>query len=183
MDSLEAYILRSLQGDKSAFRHIVQYYQPTIFSLAFRMLLSEDDAKDIAQETFIKVWIHLADYDNKHDFGIWVYTIAYRLCLMELRRREHVQPMPQDWETLSHFMETDSSDKQLNNSDLVSIIHTLVYRLSPKQRIVFTLICIEGKTAKEVSVITGMSQLKIKSNLYLARKIIRKQLKQLGYDE
>lgn len=183
MEIISKDIINKCQrGDKTAFRVVVQTYQRMVFTLAFRLLCDEEDAKDIVQETFIKVWVNITRYDLNQNFRTWIYTIATRLCLDRLRQKAPVVPLPEEEEYFSEYASDIESDRHLENSELIAIIKTLVRQLSPKQRTVFTLICLENMSPQEAAQITDMDTDKIKSNLYVARKTIREQLKKLGYE-
>lgn len=85
MTEMESNILqRCRNGDKTAFRWVVQTYQRMLFSLALKMLADEEEAKDVVQESFIRVWQNISDYDPQRSFSTWLYTIASRLCLDRL---------------------------------------------------------------------------------------------------
>ena len=79
-------------------------------------------------------------------------------------------------------MADDAADSNLENQELASIIRRLADGLSPKQRLVFTLVHLEGLSAADVEQITGLDADKIKSNLYVARKTMRDKLKLYGYE-
>lgn len=183
MDNISHEIIERCKcGDKTAFRTVVHTYQRMIFALSFRLLCDEEDAKDVVQETFIRVWLNIAKYDRKQNFRTWIYTIATRLCLDRLRHAAHTESMPEQEEYFADYLANEHADHQLENEELVAIIRTLTNRLSNKQRLVFTLIHLEGMTSEEAGQISGLSAEQIKSNLYLARKIIREKLNELGYE-
>ena len=184
MTAIDSHILALCQeGDKNAFRWVVQTYQRMIFSLALKMLADEEDAKDVVQDTFIRVWQHMRDYDLQKPFTTWIYTIASRLCLDRLKSERLLHVASDDEMTLRQFATDIDNQRILENKEWVSIIKTLVEGLSPKQRLVFTLIQLEGLAYTEVEQITGMNDVQVKSNLYVARQAIRKHLQQLGYDQ
>ncbi len=168
-------------GDQAAFRWVVQTYQQMVFTLAFRLLCDEEEAKDVVQETMIKVWVNFASYNHRQSLRNWIYTIAIRLCFDRLKSKASVEPLPEDEEYFSQYVSDSDTERELENRELLSVIKTLVSQLSPKQRIVFALVHLENLDTEEVGQITGMDAAKIKSNLYVARKTIREQLKQLGY--
>jgi len=183
MDNIsDETIERCRCGDKTAFRAVVVAYQRMIFALSVRLLCDEEDAKDIVQETFIRVWLNIGKYDKQQSFKTWIYTIATRLCLDKLRQPVHTEPMPEEEEYFASYLSDDWTDRQLENKELISIIHTLVNQLSDKQRLVFTLIHLENMTSAEAAQVTGFSPEQIKSNLYVARKSIQEKLKKLGYE-
>ena len=90
--------------------------------------------------------------------------------------------MPEDQLALRRFASDNDSQQTLENGQWVSIVKTLVEGLSDKQRLVFTLIQLEGLSSAEAEQITGFDAKQIKSNLFVARQTIRKRLKELGYE-
>ena len=175
-------ILQCQQGDKEAFRWVVKTHQRMIFSLALKMLCDEEEAKDIVQETFIRVWQSIRNYDPQKTFSTWVYTIASRLCIDRLKRSSRMVVLPEDEITLRRFTSDTDSQQSLENREWVSIVRMLAEGLSDKQRLVFTLCQLEGIPSAEVEQITGLDAKQVKSNLYVARQTIRKRLKDLGYE-
>ena len=175
-------ILQCQQGDKEAFRWVVKTHQRMIFSLALKMLCDEEEAKDIVQETFIRVWQSIRNYDPQKTFSTWVYTIASRLCIDRLKKSSRMVVLPEDEITLRRFASDTDSQQSLENREWVSIVRMLAEGLSDKQRLVFTLCQLEGIPSAEVEQITGLDAKQVKSNLYVARQTIRKRLKDYGYE-
>ena len=175
-------IIRCQQGDKQAFRWIVQTHQQMIFSLALKMLCDEEEAKDMVQETFIKVWQSIRDYDPQRTFTTWLYTISSRLCLDRLKRKNRIVPMPEDEQILRNYAIDNDIQRTLENSEWISIVRLMAEELSSKQKLVFTLCQLEGLSSEEVQEITGLDARQVKSNLYVARQTIRKRLIDLGYE-
>lgn len=175
-------ISRCQQGDKDAFRWVVQTHQRMIFSLALKMLCDEEEAKDMVQETFIRVWQSIKGFDTQKTFSTWVYTIASRLCIDRLKRARKVVALPEDELVLRRFASDGDEQLSLENKEWVSIVRTLAESLSDKQRLVFTLCQLEGLPSAEVEQITGLDARQVKSNLYVARQTIRKRLNDLGYE-
>ena len=175
-------IVRCQRGEKEAFRGVVRTYQRMVFSLALKLLCDEDEAKDMVQETFIRVWQNMVEYDTRKNFTTWIYTIATRLCLDRLRNMRHTVPMPEDERVLRRFASDVDTHRTLENQEWVSIVKMLAEGLGEKQRMVFTLCQLEGLSSSEVEEITGLDAKQVKSNLYVARQTIRERLKQLGYD-
>ena len=175
-------ITRCQRGDKDAFRWVVQTYQRMIFSLALKMLCDEEEAKDAVQDTFIRVWQSIKDYDPQRTFTTWLYTIASRLCLDRLKRKNRIVLLPEDEQTLRNYVVDSDSQRTLENSEWISIVRLMAQALSEKQRLVFTLCQLEGLTSEEAEEITGLDANQIKSNLYMARQTVRKRLKELGYE-
>ena len=175
-------IARCKSGDKEAFRWVVQKYQRLVFSLALKMLYHEEEAKDMVQETFIRVWQHIDDYDSKRPFVTWLYTIASHQCLDRQKSAKVIVSLPEDDVLLRQFASSYDEQRMLENNEWISIVRVLANGLSTKQRLVFTLCQLEGLSSQEVEQITGLDARQVKSNLYVARQTIRKRLMELGYE-
>ena len=175
-------ITRCQQGEKDAFRWVVQTHQRMLFSLALKMLCDEEEAKDMVQETFIRVWQSIRNYNQEKAFTTWIYTIASRLCLDRLKRSRRITHVPDDELTLRRFASDSDSQRELENQEWVAIVRTMAEGLSDKQRLVFTLCQLEGLSSEEAEQITGLDARQVKSNLYVARQTIRKRLNELGYE-
>jgi RNA polymerase sigma factor (sigma-70 family) len=78
---------RCLAGDEKAYRALVERYQRQVYSLAMRMVRVSEDAQDLTQETFVRMFRALDRYDPARPFGAWLTTIATRLCIDHIRRR------------------------------------------------------------------------------------------------
>lgn len=174
--NLKALIESSKRNDHQSFRTIVEGHQPMVYGLAFRLLCNEDDAKDLVQETFIRVWMNLKSFDTSRKFTTWVYTIATNLCMDKLRATKRKVQVD---ENLHELMASEDLEQRLIDRDLGRIILVLTDQLTPKQKVVFTLRDLEGLEVDEIMQITGLTANKIKSNLFLARQTLRKCLNNL----
>ena len=177
---LENLINLSIHNNSDAFRKIVEAYRDMVYSLAFKMLNNEQDAKDVVQETFINVWLNLKKYNPNKKFANWIYTITTNLCLDKLRSLKH-QPAEEELDdNMMHLISSDNTEQKIIDAEFGKIVSLLTSELTPKQKIVFTLHCLDGLEAKEIIEITGMTSAKIKSNLFLARKKIQFKLSHYG---
>jgi RNA polymerase sigma-70 factor (ECF subfamily) len=80
-------VRRCLAGDERAYRELVEQYQGQVYSLALRMVRRAEDAEDLTQETFVRMFRALPRYDPGRSFAAWLFTIASRLCIDHIRRR------------------------------------------------------------------------------------------------
>lgn len=173
---LDNLIKLSLNDNSDAFRKIVEAYQQMVYSLAFKILNNEHDAKDIVQETFIKVWLNLEKYNSDKKFANWIYTITTNLCLDKLRSLKQISLEGNIENKLIALMSSDNADQKMIDEEFGKIVSLLTNELTPKQKIVFSLHCLDGLEVREIIEITGMTSAKIKSNLFLARKKIQVKL-------
>jgi len=147
---------------------------PFAFSVAFRMLGDEDEAKDVVQESMVTIWQKLKNIKSPEGYKTWIYRIVMNKCYDQLRKRKRNQEFMADekvWALISNTMYEEPSSK-LENEQTAAIISLLTKRLSPKQKVVFILSEIEQMSNDEITEITGMSKSGVKANLYYARKNI-----------
>jgi RNA polymerase sigma-70 factor (ECF subfamily) len=178
-------LLASQNGDTGAFEKLVETYQGYAFSLASRFLGNEEDAQDVVQETFIRVWKHLSAFDYRCKFTTWMYRIVTNLCLdraKSLKRKEKTSlhnPMDSArnlWENVTEDINLE--DKNIKE-ELAAIITGLAAELTPRQRAVFVLRDLQDVSIAEAAQILGISKGSVKSNLCHARQNIRDRLEQL----
>jgi RNA polymerase sigma factor, sigma-70 family len=173
-EEIQNLITDSKSGNTRSFGVLVSEFQSLIFSLAFRLLCNEEDARDIVQDTFVKAWKNLSKYNKQYAFTTWLYKIATNLCYDKLRVIKQSQEIPLD------IPSEENIEVNFINEDLKNLIMTLVDQLTPKQKLVFILRDIEELSVEEVQEITGLSAEKIKSNLYLARQQLKNKLNNHG---
>lgn len=179
--TLKQLVILSCQNNTNAFRKIVEAHQEMVYVYVFRIICHEEDALDITQETFIRVWKHLKKYTPEKKFTTWLFAIATNLCYDHLRKNRLKNLQNSDFvaEEGQHFFTSENPEKQYENKDLIRIITSMTVQLTPKQKVVFTLRDLQGFEVTEIVSITGLSAEKIKSNLYLARKFIRQKMEKI----
>lgn len=179
--SSEELLRACREGDRNAFQRLVETCQGYAFSLAIRFLGNEEDAGDIVQETFIRVWKHRHRFDFRCKFTTWLYRIVVNLCYDHGRARNRQNglfdsnspELPLQWAT-----PIDLEDNKIKK-ELAAIIAGLARQLTPRQQAVFVLRDLQDLDVAEVSEILGISKGSVKSNLSLARRNIRDKLRQL----
>lgn len=173
---IQEIIEKVLSGEKQAFRKIVETYDTMVYAVAFRFLHNEEEAKDVLQETFLKAFQHLSDYDRKIKFSTWLYVIVSRLCLDKLKSAHYRQK--QKYFTLCQELVSEEDPLHtLLHRDLEQQLEFWIGGLSNKQKQVFILCDLEQLPMREVQEITGMTPTQISSNLYLARRFIKRKYK------
>ena len=182
MQAIDSEIIRRLKGgDKAAFRCVVENCQQMVYSLSVKMLADTEEARDAVQDTFIKVWQNIANYDERYSLTTWIYTIAARICLDRLKSFSGRMQTTDDAEVFERIADDPDPERRLLASEWVSVIRVMASELSEKQRLVFTLSQLEDLDTAEIMEITGLDADQIKSNLYAAKKNIRERLIKMGY--
>lgn len=178
---LPGLIDRCLRHERSAFRQLVEEHQHYVFTIAFRVLRDEEDARDVTQETFIRVWKKLDTYDMQTKFTTWLYTIATNLAYDQLkgssRKRQRLSVVgSSELESVAAPMEEEA---RIVNRDLAVKIAELAGGLPPKQQKVFILRDLQDLSVDEVARVLSMSVNSVKTNLCYARRSIREKMHQM----
>ena len=165
-------------GNFNNFRKLVELSSPFAYSVAFRMLGDDDEAKDIVQETMVTIWQKLKKIKSSQVYKTWLYRIVVNKCYDVMRKRKRNQEFVTDdqtWEIISNKI-SEGPSATLENAETTKIIGILTEKLSTKQKAVFVLSDLEGMSNDEISEITGISKSAVKANLYHARKSISEKV-------
>jgi RNA polymerase sigma-70 factor (ECF subfamily) len=177
LNHLPEIIERIRKGEHEAFRLVVEEYRQKAFSVAFRIICNEEEARDAVQESFIKVWEKLGQYDMNRNFDTWMVKIVVNTAIDRKRKldRFHIVRFEQAEKQLE-WPDPEVSQKATDNMELAQLINRLARGLPEKQRMVFILRDIQGMESQEVQQILDLSENSVKSNLYHARSFIREKL-------
>ncbi|MGC1391728.1 MAG: RNA polymerase sigma factor [Bacteroidales bacterium] len=165
-------------GNFNNFRKLIELTSPFAYSVAFRMLGDEDQAKDIVQETMVTIWQKLKKIKTTEVYKTWIYRIVVNKCYDEMRKRKRNPEFVTDdhtWELISNKI-SEGPSAILENMETSKIIRIFTEKLSARQKAVFVLSALEGMSNDEVSEITGISKSAVKANLYCARKSISEKI-------
>lgn len=161
-------------GDHAAFKTLVERHQAFAYTLAMRFVWDRQEADDIVQDSFIRVWDNIGAYRPEYKFTTWLYAIVTRLSIDRVRTRRRWNLV-----TITDELEAgdpagpSTADQQIDDKETIQLVRQLVERLPRAQRIVFTLRDLQDLSVDEVVQITGMPVTSVKANLCHARKRIR----------
>ncbi len=172
------------KGNIDAFEHLMQRYDRKVFSLAASYVHTADDAKDIFQEVFLRVYKSLPKFELRSEFSTWLFRIATNVCLSHRSRskRHHHQSLTgetEDDDGASHGVTPVSGDDvhaATEENDLHGHIRTALQQLSPRQRLVFLLKHYEDFKLAEIAEMTGLSVGAVKKYLFEATTKLRSAL-------
>lgn len=171
-DRLTRLLNRCKNQDLKAFRELVETHQEYAYALAYRMVFNREDAEDIVQETFLRVWRNLSRYDPERKFTTWLYPIVTNLCYDHLRSR--ARQNRNDFPVDSGNPGSSALD---TNDDFLPILRQFVETLSAQQRVVFILRDFQNLSIFETAKVLDISEGTVKTNLYHARHALREKLK------
>ncbi|MWC27748.1 RNA polymerase sigma factor [Paenibacillus sp. MMS18-CY102] len=168
-----------LQGNRDAYAYLVDLYKDKLYGLLRRMGASPEDAKDIAQESFIRAYRKLATHRLDGSFASWLYTIAVRICYGHQKKIPAVSCSEQTDRAPSRLAEPENEAiYRENKQELLQSID----KLSPQQKLVVLLRYTNDLTYDEIEAITGFNQNQIKNGLYRAKQKLRALLVRKGGD-
>ena len=179
LDELEeerGLIDKAKRGDQLSFKKIVEKYKSQVGSLAYRMVGDYEDAKDITQNVFVKIYQNLKRFDTKRKFSTWLYRIAMNASIDFLRkyRRHKIDHLDDLIGQLSNAK--GNTEKVFNDTLIRWSVKDVLDSLSAKQKAVFVLRDLEGLDIKEVAQITGMPQATVRWYLHRARAKLKAEL-------
>ncbi|MCS7253896.1 MAG: sigma-70 family RNA polymerase sigma factor [Armatimonadota bacterium] len=186
----EELVKLSCAGEREAFAILIRRYQDRIYSLVYRYVGNPEDALDLTQETFIKVFTKLGEFKGKSKFYTWLYRIAVNVCI-DFRRRQHISavywddikpvelnPFEVD-ESSEHYDVPDENgdpERRAIDSELRLRIREAVDALPEQLRVVLLLREYEDMSYEEIAKIIGCPVGTIKSRLFQAREMLKRML-------
>lgn len=177
-------MLRVKEGDVRAFEQLVELHQRAVIGTVARMLNSLDDAHDVAQQVFVRVWRSAPRYEPSAKFTTWLFTIMRNLVFNEIRRRNRKREVSMEEQQEEQHREHAASDRTnpdtvVAQSELETAIDRAIQSLPEKQRLAVTLRRDVDMPYEEICEILGMSLSAVKSLLFRARNDLKEKLK--GY--
>jgi RNA polymerase sigma-70 factor (ECF subfamily) len=183
--SREPVSLEALQqGNRGEFARLVEQYSPMIYRLGSKMLDNPQDIEDMLQETFIKAYRHLGDFDGRSSLSTWLYRIATNEALMALRRKRpdtisFDEPQPDETEPQEPLQIVDwccMPEQELMSAEGRAYLDKAVEGLPTSLRVVFLLRDIEGLSTRETAEVLNLSEMAVKTRLSRARLQLRETL-------
>jgi RNA polymerase sigma-70 factor (ECF subfamily) len=169
-----AEVERARGGDQDAFRGLVHRHSPAVFRLAYRMTGNEQDAEDVVQETFLKAYRRLRQFESRALFGTWVHRIAANCAYDLLRRRARLKEDPEDDETMPPLPATDPTpDRMIFSGEVRNRLSAALARLSPAERSAFILRHHEGLSIQEIGASLGIETSAVKQSIFRAVRKMR----------
>jgi len=174
-------IKRCQSGDQQAMEQIVRQYQNQVYNIAYGMLRNSEDAQDIMQEVFLRVWDKIRQFQFKSRFSTWLYRIVKNLSINEKnrQRRRQTSPMEMDDSQAWAPIDTMTPEKEALLVEKQELMKVALAQLKKDYRTILVLREMETLSYEELSEVLGCSLGRVKSRLHEARMELRNILKQL----
>lgn len=180
----EAHLIRAVQrGDQDAFEHLVRAYDQSVLRLAVNLLRSPEDARDVYQEAFLRVYRNIHSFRFDCSFHTWLYRIVTNICLDYLRKRKvrkeesavvDTPDGPVDrMDTFEQKGPGSNPERNLRNLQLGSRIDAALNDLTPRERMVFELRHYQGLRLRNIGDMLGTSEEAAKNCLFRATQKMR----------
>ena len=163
-------IERVKAGDKEAFTGLVDSYKDMVYTVCLRMLNSEADAEEAAQDVFIKAYRAIGSYQAKAKFSTWLYRITYNNCISVIRKRVKMIDLVDD------VPESRVDEKEMNGLEHLSAeerskyLKMAIESLAETDAVIVTLFYYDQLSLDEIAGITGLSSSNIRIKLHRSRK-------------
>jgi RNA polymerase sigma-70 factor (ECF subfamily) len=171
----QVWIEQARQGDQRAFGLLVQAYQKPVFNLTYRMLGNAQEAEDAAQETFLRAYSSLRQYQPEHKFSTWLFAIANHHCIDRLRKRRVSFVSIEDNPVLENMSgESPQPERQALLVEQSVEMQKLLQELEPEYRMPLVLRYWEDYSYEEIATAMDITVPAVKSRLFRARQQIAK---------
>ena len=189
-NSDDAALVREAQaGNRAAFEELVHRYDRDVLRLALNLMKRTEDARDVYQEAFLKVYRNLHRFRFECSFYTWLYRIVTNVCLDHLRRRQarpedqapEVHPAQEDggtdfFERQREHRATLDPERHLLGQEIKAKLAAAMQRLSPRERIVFEMKHYQGLKLRAIGDVLGTSEETVKNSLFRATRKLRTEL-------
>ncbi len=185
---------RAQQGDREAFRELVEKYQRKVYSICYGMLKNPDDSMDVSQEVFVKVYRYLEKFNGQSTFYTWLYRITVNMCIDHIRKNSRMRVVDyDDGIARMETMEGDDNimpstlglnpDKVYGRKELRQKMLEALETLTENHRTILVLREVEGLSYDELAEVLNISKGTVMSRLFHARRYFQDALREyLGND-
>ena len=189
-----ALIERAQSGDRDAFEELVHRYDREVLRIALNILRKTEDARDVYQEAFLKIYKNLPRFRFECSFYTWIYRVVTNVCLDHLRRRSsrpedqapelasnmNGEPMPGDFfDRQPDTAATSNPERLMQGQEIARRISSALDRLTPRERMVFEMKHYQGLKLRDIGEKLGTSEETVKNSLFRATRKLRAQLEGL----
>ena len=172
------YIDLMREGDTNAFAVLVDRYKDMVFTLSLKMLKDREEAEEVSQDTFLKIYKSLGKFNGESKFSTWIYKVAFNTCLDRLKKNKRAQPVAgmdafTEKETISLTTLLDSIEEK----ERKQMIQDCLHGLPGEDSFLLTLYYFEEQSLEEIAKIIGINPNNVKIRLYRSRKKLTALLK------
>lgn len=182
MQNEDKLIQDAKKGSKEAFEEIVKEYQNKIYTLCYRYTGNYEDARDLAQEVFIKVYRNIGKFEGRSSFSTWIYQVAGNTCKDYLRKNKNKSEFSLDEEVFNKdedaftpqvLKDENTPETQYEEKEKISLLKDAVNRLNPEYKMVIIMREFQDLSYEEIARQTNTSVGTVKSRLSRGRSMLK----------
>jgi RNA polymerase sigma factor (sigma-70 family) len=172
------YINLVMKGDTNAFAVLVDRYKDMVFTLSLKMLKGREEAEEVSQDTFLKIYKSLNKFNGESKLSTWIYKVAFNTCLDRLKKNKRLQPFT----GLDEFTEPEALSlmnvlDSIEDKERKQMIQDCMHSLPGEDSFLLTLYYFEEQSLEEIAKIIGIAPNNVKIRLYRSRKKLASLLK------
>ena len=172
MDSIERLCAQAISGDRNAASELVTLFYERIYAYFRRLCRNEEDAADLTQKTFLKVWAALGSFQNRSSFSTWLHGIAHHVYVDEWRKKNFSDSQTDEWWE-SRASDGPSPFEDASDRDLASQLYALVEQLEEETRETVHLHYYQGLSLSETAEVLNIATSTVKYRLRAALDLLR----------
>lgn len=164
------------EGDTEAFETLVRRKTSKVYALCYRIIGNAEDAKDISQLVFLKLWENLEKYDPQYAFDTWLYRMVTNVAIDFMRNK---QSRDNAVNSNLRLVKTSADAEQgvvVQRKEIENVFNEIATVLSPKQKTIFVMNQMEDLPSAEIAKILGCRESTVRNHLFNARKLMQAQL-------
>ena len=173
------YINLIIEGNTNAFSILVDRYKDLVYSLALKMVKNREEAEEVAQDTFIKVFKSLSQFNGDSKFSTWIYKVTYNTCLDRLKKHKREQQVVSiDEFNTNQIKSIDNTLDKMENEEREKAIQDCIQLLPADDAFLLTLFYFEEQSLEEIAKVIGLTANNVKVKLFRSRKKLTSILKE-----
>ena len=165
------------RGDDGAFETLVRRKTSKVYGLCYRVIGNSEDAKDISQLVFIKLWENLGKYDPQYAFDTWLYRMVTNVAIDFMRNKQSRDNAVNSNLRLVKTAVDPEQTVTVQRKEVEAVFSAVSSVLSPKQKTIFVMSEMEDLRSSEIAKILGCRESTVRNHLFNARKLMQQQLK------
>jgi len=178
----EILIVRAKTGDIESFEELIQNHQQKAFNIAYRMLGNLEDANDVTQEAFLRVYRSIDKFKGNSSFSTWLYSIVNNVCIDFIRKHKKTKVIYIDDNQYQEGYQKEIPDRKnapedlLEKKEIKERVHDAINQLNYDQRTIIILRDIQGFSYQEIAEILNISEGTVKSRISRGRNNLKEIL-------
>jgi RNA polymerase sigma-70 factor (ECF subfamily) len=186
VNAVDGWLKAAKRGSRPDFDRLIEYYSPRVYNFIRQHVPNQEDAADITQETFFRVYRHFDQYDMGQRFEPWLFSIANHLVIDYSRRKRPTVSLDEPLDDSGDmFLDppdpAESTEDQIEHEDLMKRVTKLVQDLDEQYRSILVLRFVEHLAYEDIAAITDLPVSTVRTRLYRARMQLRDKLVAEGY--